>query len=178
MRTTVFLVVLGSLLLSSCDFMLKKDTFIEEEEAVLLKEETNFEGMEDSENCAYESGYRWSVLRSDCIRIFAEGFRLNPIELREGSPEENELEDNDVSCFVIFDKAKNKAEFFLPNTSSSLVLQASKTKELFSQDGWELDVRGDMKLSYKGELRYTAAKTIELKVISTNEFTEDYSETE
>ena len=178
MRITVFLVVLWALLLSSCDFMLKKDAFFEAEEAVLLTEENDFEGAKDREDCAYESGYRWSVLRSDCIRVFEEGFRLNPIELREGSPEENELEDNDVSCFVIFDKAKNKAEIFLPNTNGSLVLKVSKTKGLFNQDGWELDVRGDMKLSYQGELRYTAAKTIELKVISTNEFTEDYSETE
>lgn len=178
MKTSLFLVVLGTLLLSSCDFMLKKDAFLEAEEAVVLKEGTYFEGMEEGGDCAMESGYRWSVLRGDCIRIFAEGFRFNPIELSEGSPEENELEDNDVSCFVIFDDTKSKVEFFLPNTSGSVVLQASKIRGLFNQDGWELDVRGNMKLSYKGELRYTAAKTIELKVIGTDEFVGDYYETE
>ena len=169
MRITVFLGVLLALFVSSCDFMLKKDSLFDEDSSIYAKEENYFDAENEKENCDFQSGYRWSSLKNDCIRIFAEGFRLNPIELLEGAPEENELEDNDVSCFVVFDSNKDKAEFFLPNSINGVVIEETAVKGLFNKDGWELDVRGNMKLSYKGQLKFTAAKTIELKLIGTDE---------
>lgn len=176
MRIVLLWSISLALLTSSCDFMLKKDNFLNEELPVYVGEENKLNDLEDSKSCDIESGYRWSSLKEDCIRIFAEGFRLNPIELREGAPEENELEDNDVSCFVIFDSVKNKAEFFLPNTINGIVIKETAVKGLFNTEGWELDIRKDMRLSYKGQLKYTAAKTIELKVIGTHEQFEEVTE--
>lgn len=169
MRITVFLGVLLALFVSSCDFMLKKDSLLEGDTSVYKMEESNFDEENEEGNCDFQSGYRWSSLKNDCIRIFAEGFRLNPIELHEGSPEENELEDNYVSCFVVFNSNKDKAEFFLPNSINSVVVEETAVKGLFNKDGWELDVRENMKLSYKGVLKFTAAKTIELKLIGSDE---------
>lgn len=176
MRITVFLGILLSLFVSSCDFMLKKDSLFEEDTSVYTKEQNNFNEVDEKGDCDFQSGYRWSGLKNDCIRIFAEGFRLNPIELSEGAPEENELEDNDVSCFVVFNANGNQAEFFLPNKVHGFVVEESAVKGLFNKDGWELDIREDMKLSYKGQLRYTAAKTIELKLIGTDEDFEEVIE--
>lgn len=169
MRIAIPWVILLALFVSSCDFMLKKDSLLEEGTSVYTSEENNFNEVDNSEDCDFQSGYRWSSLKNDCIRVFAEGFRLNPIELSEGAPEENELEDNEVSCFVVFNTIKDKAEFFLPNTIHGIVIEQTAVKGLYNQDGWELDVRENMKLSYKGQLKYTAAKTIELKLIGTDE---------
>jgi hypothetical protein len=82
--------------------------------------------------------------------------------------EENEMEDNDVSCFVIFSTDKKKAEIFLPNHKKGIVLDQSKDKRVYTNSGWELS-QEKMELKNKGEVTFTAAKTIELKVINTTD---------
>lgn len=173
MKASFLFLSLATLVLTSCDFILKK----EEEPPVNYTTSGSTEIVDlDGDACAFQAGYRWSTLREDCIRVFEEGFRLNPINLNDGNPEENELEDNDVSCFLIFNSAKNKAEVFLPNKTQSLLLEQKNTQGLYSNEGWELDSRKGLTLRFKDEIRFTAAKTIELKVVGTDEVFSDFEE--
>lgn len=173
MKASVLLLSVAALLFTSCDFILKKD----EEPPVNYSTSGSTEIIDlDGDACSFQAGYRWSELREDCIRVFEEGFRLNPINLNDGNPEENELEDNDVSCFLIYNAKKNKAEVFLPSKTKSLVLEQKNTQGLYSNEGWELDNRKGLTLRYKNEIKFTAAKTIELKVIGTDEVFSDFDE--
>lgn len=169
MRISLSLTALLCFLFASCDFILKED------KGDTAKEVVNTNGSrtivshdEDEHGCAYTAGYKWSSIEEDCIRIFEKGFRLNPIGLGEDSVEENELEDNDVSCFVLFSGNKKEAEIFLPNVTGGLLLEQTNQKKLYTNAGWELETEKDLVLKYKGDVKFTAAKTIELKVINSD----------
>lgn len=170
MKISRSLFVLLLLMFASCDFILK-DKGETGKEMVVTDGSTEIVALdedEDGSGCAYSAGYRWSDLDNDCVRIFEKGFRLNPTGLAGDDIEENELEDNDVSCFVIYSKDKKQAEIYLPNHKKGVVLDQSKDKKVYLNKGWELS-QERMELKYKGEVLYTAAKTIELKVINTTD---------
>ncbi|MGL4583881.1 MAG: hypothetical protein ACRCVU_12970 [Flavobacterium sp.] len=171
MKISTSLFVLLLLVFTSCDFILKDRKGSTDKEMVVTdgsKEIVALEDDDESNGCAYSAGYRWSELEDDCIRIFEKGFRLNPVGVVGDDVEENEMEDNDVSCFVIFSKDKKKAEIYLPNQKKGVVLEQSKDKSAYINDGWELSKEG-MVLKKKGEVVFTAAKTIELKVINSDQ---------
>lgn len=170
MKISRSLFVLLLLMFASCDFILK-DKGEPEIGTVVTDGSTEIVVLEDDEEsngCAYSAGYKWSNIQEDCIRIFEKGFRLNPIGVTGEEVEENEMEDNDVSCFVIFSTDKKKAEIFLPNHKKGIVLDQSKDKRVYTNSGWELS-QEKMELKNKGEVTFTAAKTIELKVINTDQ---------
>ena len=161
--------------LVSCDFILKdKKDKSDQEKTVLTDGGTTVIGEEDGFGCAYTAGYRYSYLLTDCIRVFEVGFRLNPIE-DEGS-QENDLENNEVSCFVIFSKDGKEAEIFLPQKEKSLVLKGDKAKTIYLNEGWQLNVEKAMVLKYKDEVKFTAAKTIDLQLINSDQVIEGEEE--
>jgi hypothetical protein len=86
------------------------------------------------------------------------------------------LEDNDVSCFVIIGKNKKEAEIFLPNKLKSIVLEQKNMQGLYSNEGWELDTRQDLVLKQTGQIKFTAAKTIELMLINPDQVMESEEE--
>lgn len=161
------------LVVASCDFILKSKDVQDDKGTIYTSGGKAIAGEEDEHGCTYTAGYRWSDLNRDCIRVFEIGFRLNPIALEEGNSEENELEDNDVSCFVIFNHEDNKAEIFLPNKLKSIVLENKNIQGLYSNDGWELDTRKKMTLKKKDVLVFTAAKAIEIKIINPDQIIEE-----
>lgn len=174
MKISLSLTALICFFLTSCDFILKEDKSETNKEVVISNgSRTIVSEDEDEHGCAYTAGYKWSSIKKDCVRIFEKGFRLNPIGLEEDSMEENELEDNDVSCFVLFSENKKEAEIFLPNKTGGLLLDQTKQKKLYTKDGWELETDNNLVLKYKGEVKFTAAKTIELKVINSDLLPED-----
>ena len=170
--------VIGMLLsvsLVSCDFILKdKNTASEQDKTVATDGGTTVVGEEDGFGCAYTAGYRYSYLMADCIRVFEQGFRLNPIE-DEGNLE-NDLEDNEVSCFVLFAKDGKEAEIFLPQQEKSMVLTGDKSKTIYLKEGWSLNVEKDMVLKYKDQVKFTAAKTIDLQLIHSDQVIEGVEE--
>lgn len=171
MKISTSLFALLLLMFTSCDYILKDSNGETEKGMAITDGSTEIVVLEDDgqgNGCALSAGYRWSDLENDCIRIFEKGFRLNPIGLEGGDLEENELEDNDVSCFVIFSKDKKKAEIYLPNQKKGIVLDQSKDKSAYINSGWELS-KERMELKSKGELMYTAAKTIELRIINSDQ---------
>lgn len=169
-------VVLFLMFFVSCDYILKEKKDRQNTDMIVTDGGKTVIGEEDEFGCAYSAGYRWSVLKNDCIRIFEHGFRLNPITLESGSQEENELEDNDVSCFVIIGKNKKEAEIFLPNQQKSIVLEQKNMQGLYSNEGWELDTRQDLILKQTGQIKFTAAKTIELMLINPDQVMESEEE--
>ncbi|WP_410880615.1 hypothetical protein [Myroides sp. DW712] len=170
--------VLGILLsvsLVSCDFILKdKNPASEQDKTVSTDGGTTVVGEEDGFGCAYSAGYRYSYLMADCIRVFEQGFRLNPIE-DEGSLE-NDLENNEVSCFVLFAKDGKEVEIFLPQQEKSIVLESDRTKGIYFKDGWQLNTEKGMVLRYKDEIKFTAAKTIDLQLIHPDQVIEGTEE--
>lgn len=169
MKISLSLTVLLCFFLTSCDFILKEDKNETNKEVTISNGSRTIVAQdEDEHGCAYTAGYKWSSIKKDCVRIFEKGFRLNPIGLDDESLEENELEDNDVSCFVLFSENKKEAEIFLPNKTSGLLLDQSKQKKLYTKDGWELETDNNLVLKYKGEVKFTAAKTVELKIINSD----------
>jgi len=164
-----------SLSLASCDFILKdKNTTSKDNKTVSTDGGTTVVGEEDGFGCAYTAGYRYSYLMADCIRVFEQGFRLNPIE-DEGSLE-NDLENNEVSCFVLFAKDRGEAEIFLPQQEKSIVLESDTTKSIYSKDGWQLNTEKGMVLKYRDEIKFTAAKTIDLQLIHSDQVIEGVEE--
>ncbi|MGG5507981.1 MULTISPECIES: hypothetical protein [unclassified Myroides] len=161
--------------LVSCDFILKDNTRqSERDKTVATDGGTTVIGEEDGYGCAYTAGYRYSYLLADCVRVFEVGFRLNPIE-GEGS-QENDLENNEVSCFVIFSKDGKEAEIFLPQEEKSMMLEGDKTQTSYLKDGWQLNVEKGMLLTFKGEIKFTAAKTVDIQLINADQVIEGEEE--
>lgn len=61
----------------------------------------------DNHSCKGSAGQTWSVLKNNCIQVFNEGTRLNPIKTKEGEAI--------ISAFVLFNNDQSKAELFLGN---------------------------------------------------------------
>lgn len=163
MKTKLILTIVLAMAVASCKEIVKKEDKDGANTVYYSKKDTNyFDGEGD---CAYASGYRWSHIKDRCVRAFEVGFRLNPIELDVESEEVQELEDNEVSCFLIFNEDRTAVEIFLPGRKSGIVLEEKNRKGLYSNQGWILDEGSGMTLSYKDEIQFTAAKTIEVKLI-------------
>ena len=80
----------------------------------------------DEHGCKASAGYRWSVLRNDCIRIFESGISLSPIA--------KELEQS-LSAFVVLkvDNSNQEIELFVPYDEQTIIVK----KE--SADTWKND---------------------------------------
>lgn len=83
----------------------------------------------DEHGCLSAAGETWSQVKQDCIRIFDEGQRLNPIKTKEGEAI--------ISAFILFNEDKSEAELFLPkNNDNSGLLLKSQDKDSYSNDGY------------------------------------------
>ncbi|AXG74615.1 hypothetical protein DVK85_10360 [Flavobacterium arcticum] len=112
----------------------------------------------DANGCVTSAGYRWSSIRNKCIRIFEEGYRLNAIT-------ELKSEGTAKSAFVIFEEKGNRAELYLPNTTSSILLEREKEGNHYQNTTWSLQLNDGYSLLKNGEPQYAGA-TIEEKQIT------------
>lgn len=137
----------------SCEQMLKdrgNEAEAEPEKKVVIGND------KDDKGCVTSAGYRWSLLKQECIRIFDEGYRLNPLsELKETG--------TSVSAFIIFNDDKTVAELFLPDNSKSYLLP-KKEDGIYKSDEWELEIRKDYTLSKNGVALYAGALIEEHRV--------------
>lgn len=80
----------------------------------------------DPHGCKASAGYRWSVLRNECIRIFEAGVRLDPVA--------KDLEQS-LSAFVVVktDSSDQEIELFVPYEEQTIIVK----KE--SADKWKND---------------------------------------
>ena len=157
----LFLLAAFVLLLPSCDFMLKDrdaaGTEVKATKKVVLGTD------KDDKGCVLSAGYRWSLLRNECTRVFEEGYRLNTID-------ELKKEDAFNSAFVIFEEDGNRAELFLPDDGSkSILLEREKDGKPDEGSGWKLLKSKGYTLSKNGQTLFAAAGIEENQVIGTDQ---------
>lgn len=89
----------------------------------------------------------YSQLQGECIQVFNQGLRLNPIQVNE-----NEAV---ISAFILFSKNGKRAEVFLPNNKS--VILDAKDDVIFEKDNVKYD-KNSRTLYIDGILRYKQEK--------------------
>lgn len=117
----------------------QKETHVEEIKSI--------GGNKDKNGCLTAAGQTWSEIRKDCIQIFSEGIRLNPI-----SVDSNQAI---ISAFVLSNTDSTAYELFLPNSAKTYILNKS-SNEIFRYESFAFhknsgELFRDNKLIYKRE---------------------------
>ncbi|MXN92422.1 hypothetical protein GR160_14430 [Flavobacterium sp. Sd200] len=118
----------------------------------------------DENGCVTSAGYRWSVLKEECIRPVEECYRLNSIEQLES---ESDLK----SAYVIFEEDGDRAELFLPNSTKSVMLKKESKNGAYKDAHWSLFAQNGYKLSKDGKTMFAGAEAVQQ-----GQITGDYSE--
>ena len=143
------------MLCMSCEFMLKdRDTSnaeVKPEEKIVLGND------KDAKGCVTSAGYKWSLLRKECIRVFEEGYRLNAIDSLKA-------ENSAASAFVVFDKEEKDAELYLPATEKSILLK-KQSEGIYKAGIWTLQTSKGYSLKRQGRMVYAGAAIQENKII-------------
>ena len=115
-KNSLLFALLLSLFFASCADKPKPAEAIKTEK---LPEVPMVGGDSDAHGCKASAGYTWSVVKNECIRIFETGIRLEA--------KAKDL-DKSLSAFVVFksDEADDKAELYLPNEKTSILLDREK----------------------------------------------------
>lgn len=89
----------------------------------------------DAHGCIGSAGYQWSLLKNNCIRIFEDGLRMDPLDASL---------DQTQSAFLVFVSPQEvaRAEVYLPGAPESIILtknpnnngQWSDTKYTLTED--------------------------------------------
>ena len=108
------------------------DQKIESKDTVSIKEQPQSVGGDlDKNGCKASAGYTWSVLKKQCIPVFAVGIRLNHYE--------HSKVNTTTSAFVIFESDNgNKAELFLDTQKESIILERKSEGQSWVKDDWQL----------------------------------------
>lgn len=106
----------------------------------------------DEHGCKASAGYKWSVLRNECIRIFEAGVRLEPVN--------KDLEQS-LSAFVVVktDSSDQQIELFVPYDEQTIIVK-KEAIDKWSNDKYiltkakEIYIIEDVnkKLLYKGAM--------------------------
>ena len=123
-------------------------------------------GIDKDENgCVTSAGYKWSILKKTCIRPFEDGIRLNPAtEIKAGDPV--------ISAFAVLEEDGNKAELFLPNYKSSIIMERKLEGNPYIKDEWQLLTDKGFTLK-KGDSIMYAGAMINEEVITGSDNPED-----
>lgn len=137
MRLILVLSVFCSVFLSSCNNTKAEKT---------MEEPVNMVGGDsDKHGCKGSAGYVWSELRGECIRIFAEGITLLPLNIEESEAV--------YAVFVLYSEDKSQVELYLPSERESFLLQ--KQGENYSLNNYTYN-SAKQSLYIDGELAYQA----------------------
>lgn len=162
MKKPAFILIASVCLFSSCDYIMKR-------------RETGKEGTETNKNvvlgtdkdengCVTSAGYRWSVIKEECIRPVEECYRLNSIE-------QLATESDIKSVYVVFEEDGDRAELFLPSSTKSIMLKKDSKKGHYKDAHWSLYAQNGYKLSKDGKLMFAGAAAPQ-----EGQITGDYSE--
>lgn len=103
-------------------------------------------GDRDRHGCLPSAGYTWSVLYNDCVRLFEDGIRLNPVSYRR-----NEAV---ISAFVLMGRGKHQAELFLPDKKKSVLLERTRDGVIYKKGKYLYDARR-RELYVNNKLKYS-----------------------
>ncbi|NBL63987.1 hypothetical protein GV828_02100 [Flavobacterium sp. NST-5] len=111
----------------------------------------------DEKGCVASAGYTFSVLRDSCVRPFETGIRLNSVK---------SIESRDVqsSAFAILEEDGNRAEIFVPQEKSSIILKRKSEGDPYEGNHWKLQTTGGFALKKGDSLLYAGAKINETVV--------------
>lgn len=139
------------ILLTSCDYVLKKKEPIATVKIDSVPE-LGIAIEKDKNGCVKEAGYKWSVIKDDCIRVVDEGFRLNPInDLSNLEPTK--------SAYVLLSEEKLHAEVFLQELPKSIFFSRNTIEDDFLEDNYKLSVKSGYTLAVNDSIIFRAAKT-------------------
>jgi len=136
---------------TSCDYVLKK----KENNATVKIDSVPELGIpieKDKNGCVKEAGYKWSIIKDDCIRVSDEGFRLNPID------DLSNLEPT-KSAYVLLSEEKLHAEVFLQEMQNSILLSRKTENEDFIEKNYKLSVKSGYTFAINDSISYRAAET-------------------
>lgn len=97
----LILTAAGLVVLSACNKPSETNTTTVKNEQIAVGAD------QDDHGCKASAGQTWSELKQNCIQVFNEGFRLNPVI----PPKEGAV----TSAFILMSDDQNKAELFLPD---------------------------------------------------------------
>lgn len=99
----------------------------------------------DSHGCKASAGQTWSELKQNCIQVFNEGFRLNPVD----PPKDAAV----ISAFIILSTDQSKLELFLPDAAGHSMILNKAGKDLYENGQYKYDSNKSV-LYINGEEKY------------------------
>ncbi len=68
----------------------------------------------DEKGCIISAGYRWSVIKDTCIRIFETGIKMEP---------KDPSLDPSTSAYLVFSNDRVRVEIFLPTQKKAVIIR-------------------------------------------------------
>lgn len=126
----IITLLIFTLVLYSCKLTNQTDEETEEGKANTTVKDSTVVNDKDENGCLASAGYIWSKVNKECVKGFS-GIQLNPIT----NPDN---EDETLSAYVLFSEDAEKAEIFLPNDTTSMVLSRSAEGKPWVYKDWQL----------------------------------------
>ena len=108
-------------------------------------EQPSIGGQKDAHDCLTAAGQTWSELKQDCIQVFKEGQRLNPVHQKS--------DEAVISAFVVFNDAKTKVELFLPNNDTTTIILDKTEANVYQNKEYVFNSK-ETAIYINGEKRY------------------------
>jgi len=102
-------------------------------------------GDVDKHGCKPSAGYTFSSLKNDCVRLFEQEIQLKAVDSTQSYA---------TFAAVIFSIDKRKAEIFVPNAESSLILIRKGRKLKWKGKNYELSQAKDYILKKANKVIY------------------------
>lgn len=97
----------------------------------------------DAHGCKASAGYTFSYIKNDCVRTFEQKIQLK---------EQNAKGTSTSNAAVIFSKNMKKAEVFIPESTSGVILNKVGKKALWKRGEYELSLDKKMYNLKKGSM--------------------------
>ncbi|TBX70076.1 hypothetical protein EZL74_04850 [Flavobacterium silvisoli] len=159
MKKTVTLLVF-TLVLFSCKLTNKNEEVTDEVNTNVTVKDSSTVNDKDENGCLASAGYIWSKVNKECVKGFS-GIQLNPVN----NPNN---EDETLSAYVLFSQDAEKAEIFLPNDTTSMVLSRSAEGKPWIYQDWQLIPWKGYVLKKGTETKFTGDGEIGKKVTGTD----------
>ncbi|MBA5792753.1 hypothetical protein H1R17_01785 [Flavobacterium sp. xlx-214] len=105
-------------------------------------------GQKDAHDCLTAAGQTWSELKQNCIQVFKEGQRLNPVNQKS--------DEAVISAFVVFNDAKTKVELFLPNNDKTTIILDKTTADVYQNKEYVFNAK-EIAIYINGKKMYAVA---------------------
>ena len=150
MNNKIISFLLFTIVLVSCKLNDSSSEVIEKQK-VHPKDSTIVGADQDENGCLASAGYTWSKLNKECVRAFT-GIQLNPYD-------NSTTEDVTLCAYVLFNEKADKAEVFLPDEKSFILIKSGDGKSwifndyhLVAKNGYILTKAGVIIFSGDGQI--------------------------